>query len=215
VRRWSAARARSADWARAHECWSGWRCSPAGWSPAEAGSPGGSWRSGSSVCPSSSSRRRRRGSRSPSARSGRPATLSQTRDATLVFLGGSMLLAADRGYGGCETLAIGNWLLRRNDQVGCLLFGPLDAFAGAARASVSVSAALGPIHRVPSRRLPLDTNAGATPAYAPYLVLRQSQVPCRRSARDNRGQSSNPRASRGLRSSRRKCLCRTKAGHQA
>ena len=142
-------------------------------------------------------------------------TLSQTRDATLVFLGGSMLLAADRGYGGCVTLAIGNWLLRRNDQVGCLLFGPLDAFAGAARASVSVSAALGPIHRVPSRRLPLDTNAGATPAYAPYLVLRQSQVPCRRSARDNRGQSSNPRASRGLRSSRRKCLCRTKAGHQA
>lgn len=55
-------------------------------------------------------------------------TLSQTRDATLVFLGGSMLLAAARGYGGCETLAIGNWLLRRNDQVGCLLFRPLDAF---------------------------------------------------------------------------------------
>jgi hypothetical protein len=55
-------------------------------------------------------------------------TLSQTRDATLVFLGGSMVLAAARGYGGCETLAIGNWLLRRNDHVGCLLFGPFDQF---------------------------------------------------------------------------------------
>jgi hypothetical protein len=49
-------------------------------------------------------------------------TLSQTRDATLVFLGSSMLLAAARGYGGCETLAITNWILRRNDQVGCLVF---------------------------------------------------------------------------------------------
>jgi hypothetical protein len=55
-------------------------------------------------------------------------TLSQTRAATLVFLGSSMLLAAARGYGGCETLAITNWLLGRNDQVGCLLFGPLDHF---------------------------------------------------------------------------------------
>jgi hypothetical protein len=53
-------------------------------------------------------------------------TLSQTRDATLVFLGSTMLLAAARGYGGCETLAISNWLLRRDDQVGCVLFGPVD-----------------------------------------------------------------------------------------
>lgn len=49
-----------------------------------------------------------------------------TRDAALVFLGGSLLLAALRGYGGCESLAISNWLLRRDDQVGCLLFSPLD-----------------------------------------------------------------------------------------
>jgi hypothetical protein len=34
-----------------------------------------------------------------------------TRNATLVFLGASMLLAAARGYGGCESLAISNWLL--------------------------------------------------------------------------------------------------------
>ena len=50
-----------------------------------------------------------------------------TRNATLIFLGASMLLAALRGYGGCESLAVSNWLLRRDDQVGCLLLSPLDA----------------------------------------------------------------------------------------
>lgn len=49
-----------------------------------------------------------------------------TRDVTLVFLGVSLLVAAARGYGGCETLAVSNWLLRRDDQVGCLVFSPLD-----------------------------------------------------------------------------------------
>ena len=49
-----------------------------------------------------------------------------TRNATLIFLGASMLLAALRGYSGCETLAVSNWLLRRDDQVGCLLLSPID-----------------------------------------------------------------------------------------
>ncbi len=49
-----------------------------------------------------------------------------TRDATMLFYGASMLLAAARGYTGCEVLAISNWLLGRNDQAGCLLFSPLD-----------------------------------------------------------------------------------------
>lgn len=53
-------------------------------------------------------------------------TIPATRDVTLVFLGASLLVAAVRGYGGCETLAVSNWLLRRNDQVGCLIFSPLD-----------------------------------------------------------------------------------------
>ncbi len=48
-------------------------------------------------------------------------------DAVLIFYGLSMLLAAFRGYGGCESLAISNWLLKRDDQLGCLLFSPLDA----------------------------------------------------------------------------------------
>lgn len=47
-------------------------------------------------------------------------------DAVLVFYGASMLLAALRGYGGCEVLAASNWLLRRDDQVGCLVFAPVD-----------------------------------------------------------------------------------------
>ena len=48
------------------------------------------------------------------------------RDAALVFYGGSLLLAAVRGYAGCEVLAISNWILRREDQVGCVVFSPLD-----------------------------------------------------------------------------------------
>ena len=49
-----------------------------------------------------------------------------TSDATLVFYGASMLLAALRGYCGCEVLAVGNWLLRRDDQIGCAVFWPID-----------------------------------------------------------------------------------------
>jgi hypothetical protein len=52
--------------------------------------------------------------------------LSVTSDAALIFYGASMLLAAARGYAGCEVLAVSNWLLRRDDQIGCLLFAPVD-----------------------------------------------------------------------------------------
>lgn len=48
-------------------------------------------------------------------------------DAALLFYGLSMLLAALRGYGGCELLAVSNWLLKRDDQIGCLVFFPIDA----------------------------------------------------------------------------------------
>ena len=51
--------------------------------------------------------------------------LGFTSDAALLFYGTSMLLAAVRGYAGCEVLAVSNWLLRRNDQIGCLLFWPV------------------------------------------------------------------------------------------
>jgi hypothetical protein len=49
-----------------------------------------------------------------------------TSDAALVFYGMSMLVAALYGYDGCEVLAISNWILRRNDQVGCALFIGVD-----------------------------------------------------------------------------------------
>jgi len=49
-----------------------------------------------------------------------------TSDAALLFYGASMWLAALRGYAGCEVLAASNWLLGRDDQVGCALFWPID-----------------------------------------------------------------------------------------
>ncbi len=48
-------------------------------------------------------------------------------DAALLFYGASMLVAAMRGYAGCEVLAVSNWLLRRDDQIGCAVFWPIDA----------------------------------------------------------------------------------------
>jgi hypothetical protein len=52
--------------------------------------------------------------------------LEPTSDAALLFYGASMWLAAVRGYAGCEVLAVSNWLLRRDDQVGCAVFWPVD-----------------------------------------------------------------------------------------
>ena len=49
-----------------------------------------------------------------------------TSDAALLFYGASMWLSALRGYAGCEVLAVSNWLLGRDDQVGCALFWPID-----------------------------------------------------------------------------------------
>ena len=49
-----------------------------------------------------------------------------TRDAAILFYGTTLLLAAVRGYAGCEVAAISNWLLRREDEVGCVVFSPLD-----------------------------------------------------------------------------------------
>ena len=46
--------------------------------------------------------------------------------AALVFYGASLLLAALGGYAGCEVLAVSNWLLSRDDQIGCLVLSPVD-----------------------------------------------------------------------------------------
>jgi hypothetical protein len=55
-----------------------------------------------------------------------PASIAFMTDAVLIFYGVSMLIAALRGYAGCESLAISNWLLKRDDQLGCLFFSPID-----------------------------------------------------------------------------------------
>lgn len=44
-----------------------------------------------------------------------------------LFYGASMLLAAARGRAGCEVTAISNWVLHREDQVGCPVFTPIDS----------------------------------------------------------------------------------------
>lgn len=49
-----------------------------------------------------------------------------TSDATLIFVGSSLVFAAFRGYAGCEFLALSNWLLRRTDQMACAVFTPID-----------------------------------------------------------------------------------------
>jgi hypothetical protein len=46
--------------------------------------------------------------------------------AGVIFIGASMLVAAVRGYAGCELMAASNWLLRRDDQVGCIVFTGVD-----------------------------------------------------------------------------------------
>ena len=51
-----------------------------------------------------------------------------------------LLLAAARGYAGCESLAITNWLLRRDDQVGCVVFSPLDAIEARATGKAAADA---------------------------------------------------------------------------
>jgi hypothetical protein len=53
--------------------------------------------------------------------------LSVTSDAALLFFGGTMVLTALLGYGGCELLTPSNWLLRRQDQIACAVFAPFDA----------------------------------------------------------------------------------------
>jgi hypothetical protein len=46
--------------------------------------------------------------------------------AALLFYGASMLVAAVRGYAGCELFAVSNWIWRRDDQIACPVFHPVD-----------------------------------------------------------------------------------------
>lgn len=54
-----------------------------------------------------------------------------------VGTGVSMLVAAARRSGGCEVTAVANAVLGRDDQAGCVLFGPIDAAEGDRRVAQS------------------------------------------------------------------------------
>ena len=56
-----------------------------------------------------------------------------TAGAATLFYAAAMLVAAWRGQAGCEGTAISNWILRRDDQVGCPVFSPIDKAKSAAR----------------------------------------------------------------------------------
>lgn len=43
-----------------------------------------------------------------------------------LFYGATLLAAAWRGQPGCEATVISNWILRRDDQIGCPVFSPID-----------------------------------------------------------------------------------------
>lgn len=63
-----------------------------------------------------------------------------TSDAALLFYGASMLLAAARGMAGCEVLALSNWALRRDDELGCVVFEPFDRLDRRRPAAAAVDA---------------------------------------------------------------------------
>jgi hypothetical protein len=46
--------------------------------------------------------------------------------AALLFYGTSLLVAAARGYGGCELFALSNVAWNRDDQIACSLFDAVD-----------------------------------------------------------------------------------------
>ena len=56
------------------------------------------------------------------------------------FFGVSMLVAAVRGYAGCEVLAIPNAITGRRDRIGCILYTPIDRAEASHKWSRAVSA---------------------------------------------------------------------------
>lgn len=43
-----------------------------------------------------------------------------------IFYAATMLIAAWRGQAGCEATVVSNWILGRDDQIGCPTFSPID-----------------------------------------------------------------------------------------
>jgi hypothetical protein len=51
-----------------------------------------------------------------------------TSAAAALFYAAMLVVAAWRGQRGCEITVLSNWILRRDDQVGCPALAPVDAF---------------------------------------------------------------------------------------
>lgn len=64
--------------------------------------------------------------------------LPATAGAAFLFYGVSMLVSGARRTGGCEVTAISNAVLRRDDQVGCPVFGPVDAAEASLRRKLAL-----------------------------------------------------------------------------
>ena len=52
--------------------------------------------------------------------------IDYTFDAAALFYGATMFAAAWRAQPGCEATVLSNWILRRDDQIGCPTFAPID-----------------------------------------------------------------------------------------
>jgi hypothetical protein len=54
------------------------------------------------------------------------ALVDYTASAAALFYGTTLLVAAWRAQPGCEITVLSNWILRRDDQIGCPTFTPID-----------------------------------------------------------------------------------------
>jgi hypothetical protein len=54
-----------------------------------------------------------------------------TADAAALFYGVTMFVAAWRAQPGCEATVLSNWIMRRDDQIGCPTFAPIDELEAA------------------------------------------------------------------------------------
>jgi len=52
--------------------------------------------------------------------------IDYTADAAALFYGTTLLVAAWRAQPGCEATVLSNWILGRDDQIGCPTFTPID-----------------------------------------------------------------------------------------
>lgn len=59
---------------------------------------------------------------------------------TLLFAGATQILAAARGYAGCELLAVSNWLRHRDDQIACPVHSIIDSAEARASAQQRIDA---------------------------------------------------------------------------